>query len=112
MVQTDISIERIFGDIEEDLLEAASASLRKVKEDIDPYVPYKTGKLSNSAVVNKYEIVWTAPYANYVYNRTGVNFDKSVHPKATDHWVEHARDEIGDKIYGYIENEFAKRRRS
>ena len=63
---------------------------RKVVEVIDPYVPYDTGNLSNSATfVHTLEgtsIVYEAPYASKVYHGVDIAFHKDKHPLATAYW--------------------------
>jgi hypothetical protein len=62
-------------------------------EAIDPWVPYKTGKLSHPYINSDGEIVYSARnertgfnYAAMQYNRVDYNHNRNVHPYATDHW--------------------------
>lgn len=63
----------------------------EIIHDTEDFVPYDTGKLSNSATIldNGRQIAYTANYAEYV-NEMPVsnNFDKSVHSQATSHWLD------------------------
>ena len=59
---------------------------------IEPYVPYKSGRLSESAKITKKGIRYSAKDPKTGYNYTEdqyhipMNHTTAVHPKATDHW--------------------------
>lgn len=73
-------------------------TLRYLEDDVltscEPYVPYRTGRLSDSAVATGEgdvgEIRWTAPYAAACYYSTR-QFGKKVHPVACGRWFEAAK---------------------
>lgn len=50
-----------------------------------PYVPYDTGMLARSVIIEPHQIEHIAPYAQYVYNGN-FNFRKDQHPQATREW--------------------------
>lgn len=82
-----------------------------VKQDTEPFVPYRTGRLSENTQVKKNLIIYPGPYARYLYfgklmvdpetgsawARRGVKkvltdrnlvFYQGVHPQAQSHWFE------------------------
>lgn len=64
-----------------------------IMNDINEYVPYKTGTLCNSGKVanDGSSIIYETNYAEYVYNMSeDSNWTKTFHPKATSHWDEYA----------------------
>lgn len=66
-------------------------------EDSFEYVPYETGKLSESAHIdNNGNIIYDEPYAEDVYN-SDIQYDTDKHNKATGHWVEKAYKDKADK---------------
>ena len=66
-------------------------------EDSFEYVPYETGKLSESAHIdNKGNIIYDEPYAEEVYN-SDRQYDTDKHKKATGHWIEKAYKDKADK---------------
>lgn len=68
---------------------------------VEPYIPYRTGRLCNDVSIEPWSIVYKAPYANEVYNNTKMNFNKEKHPLATAHWNEVAEPAIID---GFIQD--------
>ena len=54
-------------------------------ELVDPYVPYRTGRLSKDVSIHNGSITYNAPYASKVY-QNNMNFRKDKHPLATSHW--------------------------
>lgn len=62
---------------------------QQVLKDTTPFVPYNTGKLSNSgSVLESGGIEYTASYASGVYDLpSGTNFNTSVHSQATGEWL-------------------------
>lgn len=55
---------------------------------VDKYVPFRSGALSSSVMVNPWEVIYVAPYARYVYNGRGMTFSKQEHPNARSRWIE------------------------
>lgn len=78
-------------------LRVSSAKTRlfdDMKKDISEYVPYRTGALYESESVQDDNIVYTSSYAEKVNNLPDtVPFNRSVHSKATSHWLEVASKE-------------------
>lgn len=63
----------------------------EIIHDTENFVPYDTGKLSNSATIldNGKQVAYTADYAEYVNNMPeSNNFDRSEHTQATSHWLD------------------------
>ena len=90
-VQLDFDIDVLSRKIEADLEETAIKTLRGIAEDIEPYVPYRTGELNDSAEIDEdsLSLVWTADHAEYVNEMPkNTNFNQSVHPLATSDWVD------------------------
>lgn len=63
----------------------------------DPYVPYRTGRLANSAFtqsqIGNGKIVYNAPYARKVYYDPTCRFNRQVHPLAGGYWFERMKAE-------------------
>lgn len=90
-VQLDFDVQVVARRVENDLESTAIKTLRGMAEDIEPFVPYKTGELNDSAIIDEssLSLVWEAEHAEYVYDMPkSANFDKTVHPRATSGWVE------------------------
>lgn len=91
---------------------AAMQTLEGMLKDIDPYVPYDTGELSDSAIIDEssLSIVWGAEYADYVYDMPKTNnFNTSVHANATSHWVDEAMNSYREKWIEEFKDNFRKR---
>ena len=111
-VQLDFDIDVLQRRIEDDLEGAVVKTLDGVLEDIKPFVPYKTGELNNSAVIDEssMSIVWEAEHAEYVYDMPkSNNFDRSVHNRATSEWVDEALQAYHKKWIEDLKNNFRKR---
>lgn len=70
---------------------ARKSLCEEIIHDTEDFVPYDTGKLSNSATIldNGKQIAYTADYAEYVNEMpSSNNFDKSVNSQATSHWLD------------------------
>lgn len=88
-----VELDLIYNQIGVDLDRVAVSALDSILDDIEPYVPYNTGELSSSAVVDEssLSIVWEDEKADYVYNLPlGSNFNTGTNALATSHWVEEA----------------------
>ena len=111
-VQLDFDIDVLSRRIEDDLEGAVVETLHEVLEDIEPFVPYKTGELSNSAVIDEssLSIVWEAEHAEYVYDMPkSNNFNKSVHQNATSHWVDEGLKAYKNKWIEDLKRNFSRR---
>ena len=90
------SLSGVGRSILENLPFAARALAEAVAASSDPYVPYRTGRLAKSAVIEQdgegpaARVCWTAPYAAECY-RAERPFRKTVHPLATARWFEAAK---------------------
>lgn len=51
-----------------------------------PYVPMDTGMLYQQVVLEPFEVTYTQPYAEAIYNGEGYDFSKEKHPLATAKW--------------------------
>lgn len=71
--------------MDDDFGKYAAESWRK---HIEPYVPYRTGRLCNDVTIRPWTITYNAPYASDVYNNVHMNFNKEKHPLATAKWDE------------------------
>ena len=61
---------------------------QRLAERCDPYVPYKSGKLSSDVVVTPEGVTYTSEYASKQYYGTEFNHTLETHPLATAHWAE------------------------
>lgn len=84
--------------------EAARRFAHWVVDDVDPYVPYRTGRLSGSVSVRDNRLMYDTPYAHKLYfvgtaeyeaehpekkfdpNRRKFHFSLAVHPRAQSFW--------------------------
>lgn len=66
----------------------------------DPYVPFRTGALKDSALTNTVigqgEIVYATPYAKRMYYHPEYDFNGA--PMRGAHWVERMWADLGDEI--------------
>lgn len=60
-----------------------------------PYVPYRTGALSNSGTVTDGGVAWTADHAQKCYYAR-TSFSKAKHPLAQAGWFEAAKSADGE----------------
>ena len=74
-----------------------------------PYIPYKTGALSQTIDIQNDGIHFDVPYSKYVYFGDGWNFNKTVHPLAQAHWGRVALDLHGKQLADDIINYALKR---
>lgn len=101
---------KITGKLPSDIL--TDAALKKANyvvanqamADMDQFVPYKAGKLSESAHIdsNGHTIVYTTPYAKaqfygFVNGHPVVNYTTTEHPQATKRWDLKAKSLYMDK---------------
>lgn len=111
-VEVNFETDVLKKKVSETLEGAVVVTLEQMKEDIEPYVPYDTGELSDSAIVDEssLSVVWEAEHAEYVYDMPeSNNFNKTVHPKATSHWIEEAMSSYKDKWIKFLQDAFSKR---
>lgn len=82
----------------------------KVMEDTMPYVPYRTGKMTNASYITAgNNIVYKAPYARYVWigiSRSGkpMNYTHTFHPLACARWFEVSKKANMAKWKAYVES--------
>lgn len=55
-------------------------------DGMDKFVPYRTGRLTDSARVEPFHIRYIAPYAKYPFYGYGMKFRHDQHPNATSRW--------------------------
>lgn len=55
---------------------------------MDKYVPYRSGALSEGAMLEPWAVEYVAPYAGYVFRGRGMKFSEHKHPKARSYWHE------------------------
>lgn len=82
---------------------AQSAVLHQMLEDTEPYIPYKTGRLTENGGVDveNQQIVYDLPYAKFAFNplyrgRPKV-YDTSKHPLATGNPYQESSKEFKDE---------------
>lgn len=88
----DIDANRLLSRYE-DRLERAQAFLdNEVLRQSRPYVPFRTGMLVNTAIVERPgKLVYVQPYARRQYYGQDFNFTLTHHPKAGPKWVDRAK---------------------
>lgn len=111
-VEVNFETDVLKKKVSETLEGAVVETLEQMKEDIEPYVPYDTGELNDSAIIDEssLSIVWEAEHAEYVYDMPESNdFNQTVNTKATSHWVEEAMSSYRDKWIELLQKIFYKR---
>ena len=91
-VVSDITDKLITDDVKLDVVNLFT-------EMCDPYVPYRTGRLANSAIPSVNNVTYTVDYADEQYERMDTNFTREFHPLATGHWDEVMLQNQGDEFY-------------
>lgn len=74
------AFKRLFND---DVLYYANSRLQAY---CDPYVPFRTGMLSQDVTITKDDVTYNRKYAKRNYNGKDFNFSKDQHPLATAEW--------------------------
>ena len=73
----------------------------------DPYVPFRTGNLSQDVTVTADGVTYNRSYAKYPYNGDGMDFNIDIHPLATSKWdramAAAKGQQLADDIKDYIE---------
>lgn len=101
-VNVDLHLDERFNQSRMDRVRYALAN--QVMNDMDQFVPYRNGKLSQSAHVNSNgtEITYTTPYARaQFYGFAGGkyrirNYTNTTHPRASRRWDLRAKANYGD----------------
>lgn len=65
---------------------------------MNPYVPMRTGMLSQTYTTEPYKVTYEQPYAHYQYEGVDFNFNKEMHPKAQAHWDKPVQDNYTEVI--------------
>ena len=111
-VQLDFDVAVLGKRIENDLESAAVKTLSGVAKDIETFVPYNTGELNDSAIIDEssLSVVWEAEHAEYVYDMPkDTNFNRTVHERATSGWVEEGLAMFKDKWIIDLKRNFSRR---
>lgn len=65
----------------------------KLVEKMEPYVPFRSGALSQSHKEKPWKVTYSAPYARPMYygvvKGTSVTYSHNKHPQATSRWATH-----------------------
>lgn len=108
-LEFDINADLIINKLNTSIESASLSTLDTMVEDIRPFVPYNTGELDASVVVDESSmcVVWDADYAQYVYDLPkNSNFNREVHPNATSDWVNEARQAYESKWIDDLKKSF------
>lgn len=84
-------------------LHAATTLVRMM----EPYIPFRTGALSQSHKEKPWLVTYSAPYARPMYNGvvkgTSVRYTKEHHPQATSKWDKHVdKQSYAKQLESYI----------
>lgn len=98
-ISVDVDFSQVRKDLEGTKDKAYQTLKNAVIRDTDPYVPFsnqhhphlRDTPLSENANKEKKQVIYDTDYAQHVYKGTGMNFDKSRHPKATAKWFEKSK---------------------
>ena len=75
----------------------------------NPFVPMRTGFLSQNYKTEPFQITYTSPYAKKMYEGIGYNFSKEQHTNAIAYWNEASmrknQKQIAKEITKFIEKE-------
>ena len=91
MIRLEMDVAAMLGAYQAKARAAEAALAAQVRDDCDAYVPYDTGALAGSACVTEGAVVYSAPYARFVYYGGGLRFRTDRHPMATAGWFEAAK---------------------
>lgn len=74
---------------------------------MEPYIPFRTGALSQSHKQQPWKVTYSAPYAKVMYNGvvkgTSVRYTKEHHPQATSKWEKHIdKPSYAKQLQGYL----------
>lgn len=89
------------GGVRAKIVKCADGAQMKLGEivlrDCGEYVPYRTGKLFSSGVYNHADrtVSWNTSYAHDCYYAER-EFGRKIHPRATAHWAEAAKNTCSD----------------
>lgn len=90
-INVNLNLDRYFSDA--NVSKARYVMANQVMADMDQFVPYKSGSLSQSAHINANgsQITYTTPYAKAqfygIVNGSPVrNYTRSEHPQASKRW--------------------------
>lgn len=96
----DFNLKNVTSNLQSAITKTNLELLDIISNDIEPYVPYRTGELSDSKRIDEQnlQVVWDDPKAQYVYNLpTSANFTRTTNNKATSYWVEEAQSSLTTK---------------
>ena len=99
-ISIDVEFSQVMKDLDATKEKAYHTLKNSVIRDTDPYVPFsnlenhthlrETPDIGDNAKEKK-QVIYDTDYAQHVYKGTGMNFDKSRHPKATAKWFEKSK---------------------
>lgn len=74
---------------------------------MEPYVPFRTGALSQSHKQQPWKVTYSASYARPMYygvvKGTSVRYTKEHHPQATSRWAKHIdKASYAKQLEGYV----------
>lgn len=99
-VNSNNAFNRIFSN---DVLYYANSRLYAY---CDPYVPFRTGMLSQDVTITKDAVTYNRDYAQKVHDNGSLNFTKDFHPLATANWEKSMAaakgQQLADDITDYI----------
>lgn len=88
--KVDIDVSKLVDKLSESNLDMGQKAMaNQMLSDMDDFVPYREGSLSNSGTIalDGKELHWNTPYARRMYNGdAGWNWTREFHPLAGPEW--------------------------
>ena len=111
LVHFDVKVDIPIADaIERALDDDTMLQLHQLLADkCDPYVPYRTGALSQNVEVTPKSVNYTQPYAAKNYFGEDISHNPQYHPLATAKWDEAMMQDHGDEFISEVKDIIVRR---
>lgn len=83
---------------------------QEAARQMDPYVPYLDGPLSENYVVTTEYVEYQMPYAHRQFNGDNFDFTRDYHPLATAHWDQAMMNARKDRLTKAVEDYIKSRK--
>ena len=101
-VDIDIPILSSFDSVMDDATKREICEV--IAEMCDPYVPYRTGKLSKNVTISSEGVTYNQPYAEKNYFGVDIPHNLTIHPLATAKWDEAMMADHGEEFMSRVQD--------